>query len=117
MELIKRGARFFPPWTATKTWGKAESLVSLRKAVWVWYRSNRISYQSSLTIVQEDRNDRSGLDGSAVDLSIPNQGKDITPTVSYVKRFLAKTVKKGSSKPMTQAAPELPTLVPTRSSK
>ena len=106
VELVKRGARFFPPWTPTKMWGKAESLVSVRIAVWVWYRSNRISYQSSLTIVQEDRNDRSGLDGSAVDLSIPNQGKDITPTVSYVKRFLAKTVKKGSSKPMTQAAPE-----------
>ena len=78
----------------------------MRIAVWVWYRSNRISYQSSLTIVQEDRNDRSGLDGSAVDLSIPNQGKDITPTVSYVKRFPAKTGEKGSSKPMTQAAPE-----------
>ena len=107
MELIKRGARLLPPWTATKTWGKAESLVSMRKAVWVWYRSNRISYQSSLTIVQEDRNDRSGLDGSAVDLSIPNQGKDIAPTVSYVKRFLAKTGEKGLFKPMTQAAPEL----------
>ena len=61
VELNKRGARFFPPWTATKTRGKAESLISMRKAGWVWYRSNRISYQSSLTIVQEDRNDRSGL--------------------------------------------------------
>ena len=35
VELNKRGARFFPPWTATKTRGKAESLISMRKAGWV----------------------------------------------------------------------------------
>ena len=39
-----------------------------------------------------------------MDLSIPNRGKDIAQTVSYVKRFLAKTGEKGLFKPMTQAA-------------